>query len=203
MAATGGTEVARVPVPLFPRERVALGELHLARRRLDELLATVAVLLQVSEEPAAWERVGQAVRLGQRALSAAIGAVPPLPVTPAPAAELQVGELVIDTVAGRQWYAGREFWLTPLRRRLLVTMAAAPTRVFAKDELRREVWGYQGIVQGRTVDTAVAKLRRDLIAAGAPPHQHLVCLRGIGWTLNPRTDDAPALDMILAARVRR
>lgn len=186
-----------------PPERVALGELHLTRCRLDELLAIVAALVQTSDEQEAWERVEQAARLARRAVAAAIDAVPPAPATPALPRELRVGELRVDTVARRQWYAGSEFRLTPLRHRLLAMMAARPTRVFGKDELRREIWGYHGVVHGRSVDTQVAKLRRDLIAAGAPRQRHLIGQRGIGWSLLSERVEPRDLDATLIETVRR
>jgi hypothetical protein len=132
----------RVRVPeTFPRERVVLGELHLLRSRLDGVLDQIGtVLRQPDVDEDGWPRVEEAARLARRALVAAVGAVPPLPIaTPAPGL-LEVDELRVDPSSGRQWWGDAEFELTPLHHRLLVVMAAEPSRVFSREELAGEVW---------------------------------------------------------------
>src|SRR5207244_1190617 len=71
----------RVRVPdTFPRERVVLGELHLLRTRLDDLLGEVAAVIERSPAPEeGWLRVEEAARLARRARSAAAGAGPVRP----------------------------------------------------------------------------------------------------------------------------
>jgi DNA-binding response OmpR family regulator len=56
--------------------------------------------------------------------------------------------------------AGREF-------DLVARLASDPRRVFTKDELLRDVWGYRGRLVTRTVDSHASRLRRKLSAAGA------------------------------------
>ena len=56
--------------------------------------------------------------------------------------------------------AGREFDLA-------VKLATDPNRVFTKDELLRDVWGYGGNLVTRTVDSHASRLRNKLRAAGA------------------------------------
>ena len=56
--------------------------------------------------------------------------------------------------------AGREFDLA-------VRLASDPHRVFSKDELLRDVWGYRGRLVTRTVDSHASRLRSKLRAAGA------------------------------------
>ena len=43
---------------------------------------------------------------------------------------------------------------------LLVHLAADPTRVFTKDELLREIWGFQAPARTRTRDSHACRLRR-------------------------------------------
>jgi len=71
----------RVRVPeTYPRERVVLGELHLLRGRLDEVLDEIAdVIERVEVADEAWPRVEEAARLARRALAAAVETVPLLP----------------------------------------------------------------------------------------------------------------------------
>jgi DNA-binding response OmpR family regulator len=175
----------RVP-DTYPRERVVLGELHLLRNRVDGVLDQIGMVLrQADVDEQAWPRVEEATRLARRALVAAVGAVPPLPtVTPAPGL-LRVGELRVDPAAGRQWYGEVEVELTPLHHRLLAVLTAEPYRVFAREELAAEVWRRPG--RANAVKVSVSRLRRALIAAGAPPERFLLSVHGVGWALTRPT----------------
>ena len=52
--------------------------------------------------------------------------------------------------------------LRPLEYKLLVTLAAAPGRVFSREELLAAVWDIHGNVNTRTVDVHVRRLRQSL-----------------------------------------
>ncbi|HET6869485.1 MAG TPA: winged helix-turn-helix domain-containing protein [Solirubrobacteraceae bacterium] len=173
----------RVRVPeTFPRERLVLGELHLLRSRLDGVLDEIgAVLRQPDVDDDGWPRVEEAARVARRALVAAVGAVPPLTTLTPTRGVLRVDELRVDPAAGRQWYGEAEFELTPLHHRLLAVMAAAPERVFARDELAAEVW--RRPKRADAVKVSVSRLRRALVAAGAPADRFLVSVHGVGWSL--------------------
>jgi DNA-binding response OmpR family regulator len=131
------------------------------------------------------ERVEEAARLARRAVVAAVAAMPSVPICPAPVTELRVAELRIDTRLRRQWYGEVEFELTPLHQQLLITMAREPARVFGKDELARLVWRRRWDGRSCAVKIAVSKLRRALVAAGAPSGEFLVVVHGVGWALLP------------------
>jgi DNA-binding response OmpR family regulator len=178
-----GARAGRVRVPeTFPRERVVLGELHLLRGRLDGVLDEIGMVLRQAEaDEEAWPRVEEAARLARRAMVAAVGAVPPLPVVTPTSGFLCVGELRVDPASGRQWYGEAEFELTPLHHRLLAVMASEPCRVFGKDELAAEVWRRPG--RAEAVKVSVSRLRRALVAAGAPAGRFLVSVHGVGWAL--------------------
>jgi DNA-binding response OmpR family regulator len=94
---------------------------------------------------------------------------------------LRVDELRVDPAAGRQWYVKAEFELTPLHHRLLAVMAAEPERVFGHDELAAVVWRQSK--RADAVKVSVSRLRRALIAAGAPSDRFLVSVHGVGWSL--------------------
>jgi DNA-binding response OmpR family regulator len=174
----------RVP-ETFPREQVLLGELHLLRGRLDGVLDQIGtVLRQPDVDEDGWPRVEEAARLARRArraLAAAVGAVPPLPTITPVRGLLQVGELRVDPAAGRQWWGDSELELTPLHHRLLAVMAAEPCRVFGRDELAAEVW--RRPKRADAVKVSVSRLRRALVAAGAPADRFLVSIHGVGWAL--------------------
>jgi DNA-binding response OmpR family regulator len=166
----------------FRHERLLLGELHLVRTRLDATLAEIAGLISMGGGDG-WLRVEEAARLARRALVAAAGAVPPLGSVAPESGEVCVGALRIDTLTGRQWYGEVEFELTPLRHRVLATMAADPYRVFAKDELLREVWRRPELARSNAVNTTVSRIRRALVRAGAPADGFMLSLHGVGWAL--------------------
>ena len=77
---------------------------------------------------------------------------------------------------------------------LLVYLARDPGRVYTKDELLREVWGFRLPGSTRTLDSHASRLRRKLAEAGA---DGLVCAtRGVGYRLA-----AASFRALLATRV--
>ncbi len=86
------------------------------------------------------------------------------------------------------------FGSTPLHVRrldyaLLVHLARDPGRVYTKQELLRELWGYRTEGAARTVDTHACRLRRSLAdagaGAGAGAGGWLTSVRGVGYRLAP------------------
>jgi DNA-binding response OmpR family regulator len=88
----------------------------------------------------------------------------------------------VDTLERRQWYGDVEFELSPLHHRLLAVMAAEPYREFAKGELLREVWR-RPPERAAAVKTSVSRVRRALVAAGAPAGSFMLSLHAVGWAL--------------------
>jgi DNA-binding response OmpR family regulator len=82
----------------------------------------------------------------------------------APSRTMRVGALRID-VAGRAVHLdGTLVELAAKEYALLVHLATAPTRVFTKQELLRDVWGYRSMGSTRTLDAHAIKLRHKLRA---------------------------------------
>ena len=102
--------------------------------------------------------------------------------TSPPAAELvEVGNLRVDrpsrvvTVRGEAVHlAGKEF-------ELLSALAEDPHRVFTKDELLRDVWGYRSVTRTRTLDSHVSRLRQKLERAAGD--RFVVNVWGVGYKL--------------------
>jgi DNA-binding response OmpR family regulator len=84
-----------------------------------------------------------------------------------PAEVLEVAELVVDRRARQVRVNGVPVALAAREFDLAVRLASDPSRVFSKDELLREVWGYRGRLVTRTVDSHASRLRNKLRAAGA------------------------------------
>jgi len=71
---------------------------------------------------------------------------------PGPAAgRLEIGDLVLDTLAHEVTLRGRPLALTRREFDLLAFLAHAPGRVHRREELLRKVWGYDYLGETRTV----------------------------------------------------
>ena len=100
---------------------------------------------------------------------------------PNPNDRIDAGDIVVDrrtrNVLVRSTpvkLAGREFDLA-------AKLASEPLRVWTKEELLRDVWGYRSSSTTRTVDSHASRLRRKLcLAAG---DQFVVNAWGIGYRL--------------------
>jgi two-component system response regulator ResD len=75
--------------------------------------------------------------------------------------------LTIHTATRTVIYGSTSVELRRLEYALLLYLAREPTRVFAKTELLRRVWGYPSQDPSRTVETHASRLRRKLAQAGA------------------------------------
>jgi DNA-binding response OmpR family regulator len=97
-----------------------------------------------------------------------------------PSGIVRVGELVIDPVSRDVRVAGERAVLSQKEFALLLALAAQPTRVFTKEELLREVWGYRSMGRTRTLDSHACRLRTKLAAAGG---QYVLNVWGVGYRL--------------------
>jgi DNA-binding response OmpR family regulator len=57
---------------------------------------------------------------------------------------------------------GRRVLLPSKEYELLLKLASDPQRVFTKDELLRDVWGFRSSGRTRTLDSHASRLRRRL-----------------------------------------
>jgi DNA-binding response OmpR family regulator len=92
----------------------------------------------------------------------------------------RVGELIVDPVRRRVTIGEREVPLAKKEFTLLRVLASDPTRVFSKEELLQDVWGYRSPGRTRTLDSHASRLRRKL----DPEHsRYVVNCWGIGYRL--------------------
>ena len=75
---------------------------------------------------------------------------------------ITVGELEIDVAARIVLKGGERVDLAPRELDLLLALIEHKGRVVSRQHLLSEVWGHQGQVVTRTVDTHIAELRRKL-----------------------------------------
>jgi DNA-binding response OmpR family regulator len=92
----------------------------------------------------------------------------------------RVGDLVIDPAQRRVTVDGEEVPLAKKEFSLLRVLASDPTRVFTKEELLHDVWGYKGNSKTRTLDSHASRLRRRLDPERA---RYVVNCWGIGYRL--------------------
>jgi DNA-binding response OmpR family regulator len=101
--------------------------------------------------------------------------VPPLPQL------LEVGPVAIDRLARVVTVRGERVRLAGKEFELLCTLASEPHRVFTKDELLRDVWGYRSFTRTRTLDSHVSRLRIKL--EQEPEDRFVVNVWGVGYKL--------------------
>lgn len=100
---------------------------------------------------------------------------------------LQFGELTIDNPRHLVTWKGRAIELTATEFKLLAILAERRGRVQSREQLLRDVWEYNSLVDTRTVDTHMRRLREKL-GTGS---QHLQTVRGVGYRfIEPRARDA-------------
>ncbi|MDP1876178.1 MAG: response regulator transcription factor [Actinomycetota bacterium] len=75
---------------------------------------------------------------------------------------LEVGAVVLDPVTRRVTVAGEAVSLTATEFDLLAHLMGHPGRVYSREQLLSEVWGYAAVVGTRTVDVHVAQVRGKL-----------------------------------------
>ena len=92
----------------------------------------------------------------------------------------RIGDLVIDTETRSVTVAGRHVELANKEFVLLRTLAAEPRRVFTKEELLRDVWGYRSLGRTRTLDSHASRLRRKLCGGSG---RYVINCWGVGYRL--------------------
>ena len=100
--------------------------------------------------------------------------------TPRPG-RLRIGALQLDPTTRSVSVGEHPVELSNYEFSLLAQLASDPTRVWSKQELLRDVWGYRAAARTRTLDSHVCRLRGKLAAAGGP---HMVVnVWGVGYRL--------------------
>jgi two-component system response regulator MtrA len=93
---------------------------------------------------------------------------------------LTIGDLAIDVQAHQVTRAGKQIALTRLEFDLLVALAKEPGRVFTRDALLSEVWGYRHSTDTRLVNVHVQRLRSKIEHDAEHP-EIVVTVRGVGY----------------------
>jgi DNA-binding response OmpR family regulator len=95
---------------------------------------------------------------------------------------IEAGDVVLDRGTRRVTVLGRPVVLSAKEFELLAKLASQPHRVFTKEELLRDVWGFRSpSSRTRTLDSHASRLRRKLGEDGGRPY--LVNVWGVGYRL--------------------
>jgi two-component system, OmpR family, phosphate regulon response regulator PhoB len=95
---------------------------------------------------------------------------------------LSAGPISIDPARHEVLVNGKRIELTSLEFKLLRTLMQRRGRVQERDRLLNEVWGYESVIDTRTVDTHVRRLREKLGKAG----DIVETVRGFGYRLREK-----------------
>jgi two-component system response regulator MtrA len=93
---------------------------------------------------------------------------------------LGICDLVIDQMEHKVIKNGKEISLTRLEFDLLAALAKEPGRVFTREALLSEVWGYQHAADTRLVNVHVQRLRSK-IESDADNPEYVLTVRGVGY----------------------
>jgi phosphate regulon transcriptional regulator PhoB len=96
--------------------------------------------------------------------------------------QLTAGAITIDPARHQVFVNGKPVSLTSLEFKLLRTLMQRRGRVQERDRLLNEVWGYESVIDTRTVDTHVRRLREKLGKAG----DIVETVRGFGYRLREK-----------------
>jgi DNA-binding response OmpR family regulator len=93
----------------------------------------------------------------------------------------RAGPIVADLATRCVTVEGENVTLAGKEYELLLKLMTDPTRVFTKEQLLREVWGFRSLGRTRTLDSHASRLRRKLAAAAPGPF--VLNVWGVGYRL--------------------
>jgi two-component system, OmpR family, phosphate regulon response regulator PhoB len=96
--------------------------------------------------------------------------------------KLTRGAITLDPSRHAVAVNGKPVRLTSVEFKLLNRLMERPGRVQARDRLLNEVWGYESIIDTRTVDTHVRRLRKKLGKAA----DAIETVRGFGYRMREK-----------------
>jgi DNA-binding response OmpR family regulator len=95
---------------------------------------------------------------------------------------IRVGGLCLDPASRDLHIEGHKIDLSAKEFALAHMLASDPFRVFTKEELLRDVWGFQLMGSTRTLDSHASRVRRKLMSAGGG-RRWIVNVWGVGYRL--------------------
>ena len=97
--------------------------------------------------------------------------------------QLACGDLTIDVASQRTQYKGTDIHLGPTEFKLLAHFLKNPNRIYSREQLLDQIWGFDVYVEERTVDTYIRRLRSTLAKADGALESLIQTKRGAGYLL--------------------
>jgi two-component system phosphate regulon response regulator PhoB len=94
--------------------------------------------------------------------------------------KMAIGDLVLDHTRHEVLVKSKPVDLTATEFKLLALLMERRGRVQGRDSLLNDVWGYESVIDTRTVDTHVRRLREKL----GPLAAYIETIRGVGYRIN-------------------
>ena len=91
---------------------------------------------------------------------------------------LKIGDLMIDLDRYEVTISGRRISLTFKEFQLLALLASNPGRVYSREVLLNQLWGYDYLGGTRTVDVHIRRLRSKIEESG---HSYLETIWNVGY----------------------
>ncbi len=101
-----------------------------------------------------------------------------------PGERLSAAGIVLDESVHEAHFGDRRIDLTPREFELLATLMRYAGKVLTRDQLLRQAWEWEYLVETKTVDTHIKRLRDKLEAAGVSPSV-VETVRGYGYRIRP------------------
>jgi DNA-binding response OmpR family regulator len=155
----GRTWDRNVPVILLAPSSDPVERVRALDRGADDVIA----------RPLAYEELLARIRAVLRRTTTSIGEV------------LVAGDVSVDRRTRRVAVREQRITLSAKEFDLLARLASEPHRVFTKEELLREVWGFRALGRTRTLESHASRLRRKLCVAESD--RFVMNVWGVGYRL--------------------
>lgn len=99
-------------------------------------------------------------------------------------AAIEIGGIRLDTASHRVTVRGETVKLGPTEYKILLFFMEHPERVFSRTQMLDAVWGHQVVVEERTIDVHMRRLRKALEPFGV--EEYVQTVRGSGYRFSHR-----------------
>lgn len=97
---------------------------------------------------------------------------------------IEIGGIRLDTASHRVTVKGETIKLGPTEYKILLFFMEHPERVFSRTQMLDAVWGHQVVVEERTIDVHMRRLRKALEPFGV--EEYVQTVRGSGYRFSHR-----------------
>jgi phosphate regulon transcriptional regulator PhoB len=98
---------------------------------------------------------------------------------------LSMGEIMLDKPKHKVMVKGKQITFTQMEFKLLSTLMERQGRLQTREKLLSDVWGIDSMVDTRTIDTHIKRLREKLGKAG----DIIETVRGLGYKISDEYED--------------